>query len=147
MYKTISLVALFALLVGGALPHTAFAKGGSTAPVTCATDIRDLKLTSGGNKGGHTLIPDSMHITASFTYVSCAPWGIVTTVFYDHVTGDGIATSTSNMSAYGISTPMSALVANLQFSHQYDVVITTNDYFTGAQGSQTRASIVTQSKL
>lgn len=130
------------------LPGVAFAKGGGTpAPVTCATDIRSLKLESGGNKGGHTLIPNSMHITAYFTYVSCMPWGVVNTEFIDASTGKIVGTVRSNMSAYGIQTPMSATINNLELEHQYTIRITTSDYFTGAIGSVTTSSILTQNKL
>ena len=153
MNKVFTSTAVAVLMFTGSVVP-AFAQGGSGGggtlpPVTCATDIRNLKLESGGNKGGHISpsIPNSMHITAFFTYVSCVTWGIPQTDFYDHVTGELVASRTTNMSAFGIPEVMSETASNLEFSHQYDVVITTRDYFSGIVTNQVTASIVTQNKL
>lgn len=170
------LTLLFTLL---SAPHVASAKGGlpktSPATNTCANEIRNLKLTSGGNQGGHVLAPDSMHVFVAFTYVPCVSWGRVNVEVRDAVTNEvlgapatwhnpepyyvyswttpsgTLTTSTwisiATMFQGGIAKAVTHAPGDAKLSHPYTVTITGYDWFTGSTTSSVTTSIVTNKQF
>lgn len=172
-----TLSALVLMLTAFVAPSGAFAKGGlpNTGTVSCAKEISSLKLTSGGNQGGHVVGPDSMHVFVAFNYTPCVAWGRVNVEVRDAITNELIGspvtwrnpdpyyaytwmtptgpltTSTwiyiASMFAGGLSHPLTHNPGDAKFSHPYSVTITAYDWFTGSTTSKTTGSIVTNKQL
>lgn len=178
--KKVAVLALSALafaLTAFVAPGAAFAKGGlpNTGTTSCGKEITGLKLTSGGNQGGHVIGPDSMHVFVDFNYTPCVPWGRINVEVRDAVTNEiigspvtwrnpdpyyvytwmtpsgPITTSTwihiATMFQGGIQKAVSHAPGDAKFSHPYAVTITAYDWFTGVTTSTVTGSIVTDKQL
>lgn len=180
MHTKTVIFSLIFLLLGGIVPSVTLAKGGgggggAIVTNTCANEVRNLRLDSGGNQGGHTTLPDSMHVFVGFSYVPCVSVGRINVEVRDAVTNEVIGEQVTwmNPDPYysftwmtpngplttstwiyivraftgGITYGLSHTPGNAKFSHPYNVVLTGYDYNTGAVTSTVTKSIVTDKQL
>lgn len=123
--------------------------GGTTVP-SCSNDVTNVAVASGGNRGGHTVVPNSMHVFVEYVWRPCvAPFERVDVIVTDRVTGvvQAVTPASFEWGQYGGLYKMAHHTSDAAFNHPYDVVIRTSNQATGEVVTTVSRSIVTDKKL
>lgn len=122
--------------------------GGTNLP-DCALDLTGVSVSSGGNRGGHTLISNSMHVFVSYNWRPCTPGGErIDIEIKDGVTGAPQQVSLPTfMGQYGGQYKGTSYSSNGKLSYPYNVRVYTTNPLTGAIVADVSLSIVTDKKI